>query len=315
MSDGYAKLFSRITKSTVWVGKPAHVKLAWITLLAEADSRGCVTTPLPCLAKLAEITLEEFQDAIDIFSRPDPYSRSREEDGRRLVPLDAAAPYAGWRLVTYEKHRSERSADARREQNREAQARWRDRKASGASAETEPDGDNKQSKPSVSDGKPDKPQSAQAEAEAEAERDPPTPLPDRTPRDPLAYLSGGAPQQRPDVVEVFRTFCDAVGHPNRKLRPPGFECPDAAAIVEAIATYGVDACLAVAREAPRDGMVNGSDDDKRQRHDTVRYVFGNPDALARILRAAQSRSVRSTRHGGKTIAEITAEAKALGGDP
>jgi hypothetical protein len=59
-------------------------------------------------------------------------------------------------------------------------------------------------------------------------------------------------------------------------------------------------------------MVSGADDDKRQRHDSVRYVFGNPDAFARILRASQGRKDRTSRHGGKTIAQITAEAKALG---
>jgi len=148
------------------------------------------------------------------------------------------------------------------------------------------------------------------------QRDPPTPLPDErpTPHDPMAYLSCGTPQQRPDVVRVFRAFVEAVGQPNRKLRRPGYECPDAAALVEALDTYGLEDCLAVAREAPRDGMVNGSDDDKRQRHDSVRYVFGNPDAFARILRASKERLEPRSRHGGKTIAQITAEAKALGSE-
>jgi hypothetical protein len=153
-------------------------------------------------------------------------------------------------------------------------------------------------------------------AEQNREEDPPSPLPDErpTPHDPMAYLSCGTPQQRPDVVRVFRAFVEAVGQPNRKLRPPGYECPDAAALVAALDTYGLEDCLAVAREAPRDGMVNGSDDDKRQRHDTVRYVFGNPDAFARILRAAKQRLEPRSRHGGKTIAQITAEAKALGSE-
>lgn len=143
------------------------------------------------------------------------------------------------------------------------------------------------------------------------EEKPPSPpdSPRPPPRDPMAHLTGSSPQQRPDVVQVFRAFVEAVGMPNRRMRRPGYECPDAAAIVEALATYGLDDCLTVARWAPRDGMVNGSDDDRRQRHDSVRYVFANPDAFARILRAAQNGEQRVSRHGGRTIAEIMAEAK------
>lgn len=141
MSDNdFTKLYRNITKSTVWVGQARHVKLAWVTILAEADSLGRVTTPLPSLAKLAEITIEELQEALAIFLAPDPHSRSKELEGRRLVPLDDDDEYSGFRLVTYLKRRANRDPETRKRQNREAQERYRNRnKGLGPSSLNETD--------------------------------------------------------------------------------------------------------------------------------------------------------------------------------
>jgi hypothetical protein len=134
--DDFTKLYRGITKSTVWVGQPRHVKLAWVTMLAEADEVGRVTTPVPGLAKLAEITVEEFEEALDIFMAPDKYSRSTELDGRRVVPLDDEE-YSGFRLVTHAKHRAKRDPAKRREQNRAAQERWRERNRVSQKSQTD----------------------------------------------------------------------------------------------------------------------------------------------------------------------------------
>jgi hypothetical protein len=123
----YTKLYRSLTSSTVWVGQPAHVKLSWIVLLSEADEVGRVTTPVPVLAKLAEVTVAEFEEALAIFLAPDKYSRSKEYDGRRIEPLDDDEEFGGFRILNHEKYREKRDLDKRREQNREAQARWRER--------------------------------------------------------------------------------------------------------------------------------------------------------------------------------------------
>lgn len=127
-AHAYTKVYRSITQSTVWVGQPAHVKLAWIVMLAEADEIGRVTTPVPVLAKLAEITLEQFEEALAIFMAPDPYSRSREFEGRRIEPLDdAEEEFGGFLVLNHEKYRQKRDQERRREQNREAQARYREK--------------------------------------------------------------------------------------------------------------------------------------------------------------------------------------------
>jgi hypothetical protein len=156
---GFVKVFESLLESTVWMGQPAHVKLAWITLLAKADPEGRVTTPIPVLATLAGVTLQDFENALEVFLRPDPYSRSREHDGRRLERLDDGEEFGGFLILNYLKYRELRSREIRRQQNREAQERFR----------------RKQRSAKVSTGQPSKASSAQAEAEAEAEITPPTP--------------------------------------------------------------------------------------------------------------------------------------------
>lgn len=125
-AHAYTKVYRSITQSTVWVGQPAHVKLSWIVMLAEADEIGRVTTPVPVLAKLAEVTLQEFEEALRVFLSPDPYSRSKEFDGRRIEPLDGEEEFGGFRILNHEKYRKKRDSERRKEQNREAQERWRE---------------------------------------------------------------------------------------------------------------------------------------------------------------------------------------------
>jgi hypothetical protein len=152
-AHAYTKVYRSITQSTVWVGQPAHVKLAWIVMLAEADEIGRVTTPVPVLAKLAEVTLPEFEEALSVFLSPDPYSRSKEYEGRRVEALSDEEEFSGFRILNHEKYRQKRDAEKRKEQNREAQARWREKHPDGARKPEVSQG--------VSDHKQDKPRSAE----------------------------------------------------------------------------------------------------------------------------------------------------------
>jgi len=113
---------------------------------------------------------------------------------------------------------------------------------------------------------------------------------------------------RPDVQQVHDAWKRAVGKPNHRFRGPSDL--DATTIAEAIDLYGLDSCLSVANAAPRDGMVSGKSDDKRQKHDTIRYIFGNNDSFNRILEAAN----RPTGELGlkpRSAFDIVKEAKSL----
>jgi len=207
MSDsGYTKLYRSLTKSTVWVGQPAHVKLAWIVMLAEADEVGRVTTPVPALAKLAEVSLPEFEEALRVFLSPDAYSRSREHEGRRIEPLGPDDEFGGFRILNHDRYRERRDPEARREQNRAAQARWRAKKAAQTGTVSAYVSEDKQASAEESHKKPIPSASASASV---ANPDPvlPEEVDPRPDRDPArAADPPSAPRPEPVATVVRRVF-------------------------------------------------------------------------------------------------------------
>ena len=150
----YTKLFSSIIHSTVW-REDMHVKVVWITMLAMADGGGRVFASIPGLADAARVTIPQVEDALSRFLSPDQYSRTQNHEGRRIEVVPG-----GWDILNYIKYREIRNGEARRIQNAEAQARFRE-KHKIVPVEDEDDDvmRNAYSKQS-------KPESAQAEADA-----------------------------------------------------------------------------------------------------------------------------------------------------
>lgn len=146
----YGKLFTSLYQGTLR-GCSDEI-LVFTNLIAHADAHGHVDKHYRAIAEETGISIDRVKTALANLEAPDLESRSPEEEGRRIVPLDEHRAW-GWRIVNYPKYRSIRNEDDRREQNRLAQQRWRD----------------KQKKADVSTVSHDKPISAQAEAEAEAD--------------------------------------------------------------------------------------------------------------------------------------------------
>lgn len=121
----YTKLFNTMILSTIWTA-PDHVRIVWVTLLALADMDGVVHASVPGLAKAASVDVESCREAIQHLSEPDPDSRTKEHEGRRIIEVDG-----GWWLVNYEKYRRMMSKEDQREKNRIRQERWRDRRRNG----------------------------------------------------------------------------------------------------------------------------------------------------------------------------------------
>ncbi len=69
-------------------------------MLAIADSEGYVGASVPGLSKAANVSMEETLAALERFSGPDEYSRTKEHDGRRIE----SAP-GGWRILNFVAHR------------------------------------------------------------------------------------------------------------------------------------------------------------------------------------------------------------------
>src|SRR5664279_2750859 len=123
MSNGFTKLHGSILTSTIWREDPV-TKVVWITLLAMADQDGTVEASIPGLAAIANVSIEQTEEAMQKFDSPDRYSRSPESEGRRIAPIDG-----GWRLLNYDKYREKLSKEDLKERARKRQQRHRDRAA------------------------------------------------------------------------------------------------------------------------------------------------------------------------------------------
>jgi hypothetical protein len=100
-------------------------------------------------------------------------------------------------------------------------------------------------------------------------------------------MTGKVPGVRPDVMQLHDAWKSALGIPH-VLRHSN--CDDANHLLDAIKAHGLDDCLLVANHAPRDGMVNGTLDDKKAKHTSIRYIFGNEDTFSRILTEAKKKT-------------------------
>jgi len=129
MSDTYTKLFRSIAASTI-VSEPLATRWLWVTMLSQADKAGKVYASVPGLARMANITLAETEAGLQCFLSPDAYSRTADNEGRRIEAIDG-----GWRLLNHAKYDAMRSEAERREYKRDWDRTHRS-KAAKAEADT-----------------------------------------------------------------------------------------------------------------------------------------------------------------------------------
>jgi hypothetical protein len=125
MSNGYTKLFASILHSTVWA-EPLPTRIVWITMLAMCDQHGAVLASVPGLARAAGVTRQEVDIALKSFLSPDPDSRTKDFDGRRIEAVDG-----GWELLNHGKYRELMSTDDIRRKAADRQRRYRDKRKTG----------------------------------------------------------------------------------------------------------------------------------------------------------------------------------------
>lgn len=95
----FSKLFASIVTSTIW-REPDHIRIVWVTMLATCDKHGVVLASIPGLAAIANTSLEHCLDALDRLMSPDPWSRTKDHDGRRIEEVRG-----GWRLLNHSRYR------------------------------------------------------------------------------------------------------------------------------------------------------------------------------------------------------------------
>jgi hypothetical protein len=146
----YVKLFASIYQGTLRGN--SHGLLVFTNLLAHSTAEGIADIHPRAIAEETGLTVDQVRAALDVLESPDYESRSPEEQGRRIVRTDEHRAW-GWRIVNYVKYRNIKNEADRREQNRQAQARFRSKHASASGEQS----------------KQRKPPSAQEEADAEEE--------------------------------------------------------------------------------------------------------------------------------------------------
>lgn len=99
----FVKLYGSILDSTVWL-ESLPTKVIWITMLAMADWEGFVSAAVPTLAKRAGVTRAECETALAVLGAPDPDSKTKEFEGRRVEPREG-----GWLILNHGKYRDMRT--------------------------------------------------------------------------------------------------------------------------------------------------------------------------------------------------------------
>lgn len=100
--SGYTPVFDTVFHGTLcgkWPDLPV-----WLSLLPLADWQGHIDMTPQAIAAVTGWPLELLAKGIEALTRPDPDSRSPDEDGRRLMPLDPNRKW-GWRVVNIQKYR------------------------------------------------------------------------------------------------------------------------------------------------------------------------------------------------------------------
>ncbi|KKL92042.1 hypothetical protein LCGC14_1888630 [marine sediment metagenome] len=117
---GFVKIYGdKLLRSTLWVGANPATKVVWITMLALSDRHGVVIGSLPGLAHTSNVSLDETAKALEYFRSPDPYSQSKDHEGRRVEEIEG-----GWVILNYAKHREFRTEAQVKEAARKQ--KWRE---------------------------------------------------------------------------------------------------------------------------------------------------------------------------------------------
>lgn len=112
----FAKVFSQIFDSSI--AEDHSVRHVFMDLLVLADSDGVIDMTLPAIARRTNVPIEIVKDAIAALSAADPASRTKEHEGRRLLPLAEGRDW-GWRIVNYLHYRQLQTEESRRDYFRE----------------------------------------------------------------------------------------------------------------------------------------------------------------------------------------------------
>lgn len=113
----FANVYGPILASSIWTTPRPNlhmVRCVWIALTLMADKHGYVRASVPGLAAAAVVTIEEAEEALEVFRSPDRYSRTTAHEGRRIMDVEG-----GWFLLNNEEHRRRAIAELAKQSKRD----------------------------------------------------------------------------------------------------------------------------------------------------------------------------------------------------
>lgn len=112
----YVKVFAQILDSSI---ADDHLT-RWVfeDLLKLADQDGVVDMTLGAISRRTNVPVDIVTKGVEKLMEPDPTSRSLDEQGRRIVPIDPNRPW-GWQIVNYLHYRNIRDGEERKAYFRE----------------------------------------------------------------------------------------------------------------------------------------------------------------------------------------------------
>jgi len=120
----YGKIFQTMYDGTLCTKGPWEALVTFQQMIVLSDKEGVVDMTAESIARRTTIPLEVIEKGIEALEKPDPHSRTPDEDGRRIVRLSDHRPW-GWRIVNHAHYRKIRSGDERREYMRSYQQEYR----------------------------------------------------------------------------------------------------------------------------------------------------------------------------------------------
>ncbi len=120
----YAKIFTQIFDSSI--AENYEVRHVFEDLLKLADVDGVVDMTVEAIARRTNVPIEKVRYGIEELMKPDPNSRSKEHEGRRLILVDSRRNW-GWIIVNYQHYRDIQNDEMRRASWRDAKKRQRDK--------------------------------------------------------------------------------------------------------------------------------------------------------------------------------------------
>ena len=120
----YAKLFSSMFTGSLATRGPWEAVVTFQQFLVLADRFGIVDMTPESIARHTTIPLDIINKGIEALEQPDPQSRRPDLEGRRIVRLDPLRGW-GWEIVNHAHYRQIRSAEERRNYQREYMQEYR----------------------------------------------------------------------------------------------------------------------------------------------------------------------------------------------